>query len=212
MNFEEIMESVLTVDLDSLMGETLPSPQEIDALKDNSDRRLWIYEDITESLLGYAKRIIRWNRDDIGIPIEERKPITVYLYSYGGDGNACLSFIDTIRLSKTPVRVVCMGIAMSAGSFILLAAPKGSRYITKHATILLHQGSSATSGTAEQVLSASKDYQHFLKELETLTIESTNIDKKMWNKIKGKETYLYADDCIKYGIADKIIDGIDEII
>lgn len=212
MNFEEIMESVLTVDIDSLMGETLPSPQEIDALKDNSDRRLWIYEDITESLLGYAKRIIRWNRDDAGIPIEERKPITIYIYSYGGDGNACLSFIDTIRLSKTPIKVICSGVAMSAGAYILLAAPKGNRYITRHATVLLHQGSTATAGTAEAVLASSKDYQHFLKELETLTLESTNIDKKTWNKFKTKEWYLYADDCIKYGIADKIIDDIDEII
>ena len=57
-----------------------------------------------------------------------------------------------------------------------------------------------------------KDYQRFVKTMRDYIIERTDIDTKTLNKYKNKEWFLYSEDQLKYGIVDKIIDDIDEIL
>lgn len=192
----------------------LPDPELVQYYKDNNERILYIYKDIDEDLLKTEKSIITWNREDEKnkIPVDKRKPITIYLYSYGGDGNTCYSFIDVMKASKTPIKMVCMGIAMSAAAIIFLAAPKGNRYISKHGTILLHLGASTTGGTAQQVLDQADDYKHFLENMKDIVISNTNITKQLYTKKSKKEWYIYAEEAVSLGIADHIYESIEEII
>jgi ATP-dependent Clp protease protease subunit len=150
------------------------------------------------------------NKEDKDIPIEERRPIKLLLYSYGGDGQACFSLLDVIGLSKTPIHTINMGVAMSAGLLILLAGHK--RFCLKNSTALAHSGSGGASGTFEQTEAQMKDYKRFVDTMRNYIIERTNIDTKTLNKYKTKEWYLYAEDQVKYGIVNKIIDDIDEIL
>ena len=50
-----------------------------------------------------------------------------------------MSIYDTMKLIKAPVKVVVTGIAMSMGSILLSAAPKGKRLLFPSARVMIHQ-------------------------------------------------------------------------
>lgn len=188
----------------------LPSPELLTYYRDLEDRIIWIDYEVEESILEVSKLIMHFNKLDKDIPTEERKPIKLLVYSYGGDGQACFSLIDIIAISKTPIYTYNMGVAMSAGLLILIAGHK--RFCLKNSTALAHSGSGGACGTFEQTEAQMKDYQRFVQTMRDYILERTNIDVKTFNKYKNKEWYLYAEDQIKYHIVDKIIDDISEIM
>lgn len=201
------MQVIIPNNLDNLQ---LPSPELLTYYRNLEDRVIWIDYSVDETILEVSKLIMRFNKEDKDIPVEQRKPIKLLLYSYGGDGQACFSLLDIIALSKTPIYTINMGVAMSAGLLILLAGHK--RFCLKTSTALAHSGSGGASGTFEQTEAQMKDYKRFVDTMRNYIIEQTNIDTKTLNKYKNKEWYLYAEDQVKYGIVNKIIDDIDEIL
>lgn len=187
----------------------LPDPSLVTFYNNLEDRVVWIDYGIDEDILEVSRMILRWNNEDKNIPIEERQPIKLLLYSYGGDGQACFSLLDIIGLSKTPIYTINMGVSMSAGLLILLSGHK--RFCLPHSIALAHSGSGGTQGTYEQTEAQMKDYQRFVKSMRDYILERTNIDAKTLSKNKGKEWYMYVDDQIKYHIVDKVVSDIDEI-
>jgi len=203
----ELLRIEVPNDLENLQ---LPSPELLTYYRNLEDRVIWIDYGVDETILEVSKLIMHFNKMDKDIPVEERKPIKLLLYSYGGDGQACFSLLDIIALSKTPVWTVNMGVAMSAGLLILLAGHK--RFCLQNSTALAHSGSGGTCGTFEQTEAQMKDYQRFVKTMRDYIIDRTNIDIKTFNKYKNKEWYLYSEDQVKYQVCDKIIDDIDDIL
>src|SRR5437764_3454216 len=115
------------------------------------NRQLYLPEVIDDEVIGtVVSHILRFNKQDKDVPVEERKPIKLLINCYGGDVIACFSVIETIRLSKTPVYTYNVGKAFSAGGLILMAGHK--RFTYKDAVVLVHQGSSGASGTTGQVI------------------------------------------------------------
>lgn len=206
-SMDEMMKIMIPKNLENLQ---LPSPELLTYYRNLEDRVIWIDYGVDETILEISKLIMYFNKEDTDIPVEQRKPIKLLLYSYGGDGQACFSLLDVIALSKTPVHTINMGVAMSAGLLILLAGHK--RFCLKNSTALAHSGSGGASGTFEQTEAQMKDYKRFVDTMRNYIIERTNIDAKTLNKYKSKEWYLYAEDQCKFGIVNKIIDDIDEIL
>lgn len=195
---------------ENLENLQLPSPELLTYYRNLEDRVIWIDYDVGEPVLEVSKLIMYFNKADKDIPVEERKPIKLLVYSYGGDGNACFSLLDVIAISKTPVYTYNMGVAMSAGLLILLAGHK--RFCLKNSTALAHSGSGGAQGTYEQTEAQMKDYKRFVDTMRDYIIERTKIDTKTLNKYKSKEWYLYSEDQIKYGVVDKIVEDINEIM
>ena len=204
---DELMNILIPNQLENLQ---LPSPELLTYYRNLEDRVIWIDYGVDESILEVSKLIMHFNKEDKNIPVEQRKPIKLLLYSYGGDGQACFSLLDIIDISKTPVYTINMGVAMSAGLLILLAGHK--RFCLKKSTALAHSGSGGAQGTYEQTEAQMKDYKRFVDTMRNYIVERTNIDIKTLNKYKSKEWYLYSEDQIKHGIVNKIIEDIDEII
>ena len=203
----EFIKTMLQPTLENLQ---LPSPELLTYYRNLEDRVIWIDYGVDESILEISKLIMLFNKEDKDVPVEQRKPIKLLVYSYGGDGQACFSLLDVIALSKTPVFTINMGVAMSAGLLILLAGHQ--RFCLENSTALAHSGSGGTCGTFEQTEAQMKDYQRFVKTMRDYIIDRTKIDQKTYNKYKNKEWSLYSEDQIKYGICDKIIDDIYEIL
>lgn len=187
----------------------LPNPDLLTYYKDLSDRVIWIDHDIDESVLEYGKLILRWNKEDHSIPVENRKPIKILVYSYGGDLNACFSLLSIIKLSKTPVYTYNLGVAMSAGGLILLAGHK--RFCTDRSTMLIHSGSGSQSGNYEEVKAQSKDYDHAIGLMKKFIMDRTKIDQKTLNKHKALDWYIYAEEQVSLGIVDAIVEDISDL-
>ena len=132
----------------------LPDPDLVDYYLDRSNRKIWVYGEITEEIVELNKLIMQYNMEDASIPVDERKTIFVYIYSGGGDSTAANSFIATIESSMTPVVTVNMGAAYSAAGLILLAGHK--RYTMKRAEVMIHQGYAQVVGTVAEVAERQK--------------------------------------------------------
>lgn len=204
MNFELQLPEELT----SMMNGGLPSPDMLNYYVDANERIFFINFDIDESLLEIERKILQYNRADKGIPVDERKPIKLFIYSYGGELDAMFSFIDVVALSKTPVWTINVGIAMSAALVMLLSGTK--RFTLPHATALIHSGSGGAQGTYEQSECAMANYKKQVAKMREYIMAHTTIDKKTMTKNQAKDWYLDADEQVKFGIVDKICDDVDE--
>lgn len=209
MDFDNVIASIPIVG--PLKDSDVPTPEEYDYWS-NRDKRIFFidYEmDDDYLLINLSKTIIKLNYDDIGIPEEDRTPIVLFIFSYGGDAAQASFFSDLLISSKTPIITVATGVAMSAAFEIFLAGKK--RYAFEHTQMLVHSGSAGFKGTAEQIEAAQNNYKKMLDRSRKYILERTSIDEKTFNKNRNKDWYLTKDDFIKYHIVDKIITNIDEI-
>lgn len=120
------------IDLDDLLTQTSQSGGVDDYfyLKDLQHRRLYLTEDIDESVVNEViQNIFRYNMEDRGKAPESREPIILYLSSHGGEVEAGLELIDAIEASITPIYTVTLGVAYSMGLYISIAGHK--RYALK---------------------------------------------------------------------------------
>lgn len=190
----------------------LPSPELVTYYKNLENRVLWLDSDVDDYWLEFSRKIIEWNREDKGIPVGKRQPIKLMFFSYGGCLDINNALIDTIKLSSTPIWGINVGQACSAGCFIYLACHK--RFAFPNATFLIHQGGTegGFSGTYEQVVAAILEYQRKIESLENYLLENTQIPEDVLSEKITSEWFLDANEAAQYGMVDRIIDSIDEII
>lgn len=145
-----------------------------------------------------------WNEfdDAHNIPIEERKPIKLFVDSYGGSLVETFCMIDAIKMSKTPVWGICRSAAYSGGFFTMIACHKRIGY--KHSSYLYHEGATGTSGTANQFENYSAFYKRQLKQLEDHTLNKTNITKEMYDEKRRDDWWMDAEEAMEYGVIDEI--------
>lgn len=197
---------------ESVANMQLPDPELLIYYKNINNRVIWLDTGVNDMWLEYEKQIIEWNREDAKLPIEERKPIKLMFFSYGGQIDINYSFIDLIQKSKTPIWGINMGQACSAACFIFIACHK--RLAMPRSSYLIHQGGvdGGFSGTYEQVVAAIMEYQRQIEELGDYLLEHTKITEEMLNAKFTSEWYLTAEEAVELGVADAIVNDIDEIL
>ena len=79
------------------------------------------------------------------------KDISLYINSPGGSVSAGLSVFDTMQFIKPDVSTLCMGIAASMGSFLLMAGAKGKRFALPNSRVMIHQPSGGAQGQATDI-------------------------------------------------------------
>ena len=209
-DFEEIAIAGIPL-MANTTPDSLPSPDSLILFNDWKNRVLDLCSEVDqETVLGITKLILAYNKEDLGLPESERKPIRLIIFSPGGDIDAMFHLIDVITLSKTPVYTINIGSAYSAGFDILLAGHK--RFCLPRSTCLVHSGSAQFSGTSEQVQSHSKHYSKVLKQCEEWELSRTKIPKELYGKRKKTEWFLDAKEQVDFGVVDKIVSSLDEIL
>ena len=194
----------------NLENMLLPAPETLNYWRLAENRIFYIDYEIDESVLEIQKAIISINIADKNKPIEERIPIKIYLCTPGGLLTQTMSLCSTIIMSKTPIVTVNIGEAYSGGCLILLAGHK--KYALPYSKALIHSGSGGVQGTFEQTEEAQKMYKKQVAEMGNYILERSKIDDKTFKRNKAKDWYLDAEEQVKYGIVDEIIDNLDEII
>ena len=206
------MDILLPSILESAQSDKYISPEEFTYWKAREIRTFYIDYEIDEcySLIELGKIIIQMNIEEKDIPKNELKPIYIWTHSYGGDLDQCHALIDIMEASRIPIVTIAMGVAMSAGFMLFLAGHK--RYAFKHSNLMVHEGSAAFSGTAEQIEQAQKNYKKQIDGMKQYILSRTTIDEKTFNKNKSKDWYLSSEELIKYNVVDKIVDSFDDIL
>ena len=86
-----------------------------------------------------------------------KKPIDLYINSYGGVVTSGLAMYDTMQFIKAPVRTLCVGTARSMGSFLLMAGEPGERAALPNASLHVHQPLGGFQGQASDILIHAED-------------------------------------------------------
>ena len=81
-----------------------------------------------------------------------KKPIDLYINSYGGVVTSGLAMYDTMQFIKAPVHTLCLGTARSMGSFLLMAGEPGERAALPNASLHVHQPLGGFQGQASDIL------------------------------------------------------------
>lgn len=171
------------------------------------DRRIIINQEITDDLLEtVCLMIMKWNSEDNGLPLSNRKKIYVYINSDGGDCVLGTQILSVIGCSKTPVVTVGFAKCSSMASYILASGHE--RYCFQNTVILYHDGQTGYVSSGNK----GKDIQRFYDQLDDrmtkYMIEHTNMSLEFMEDIKDREYYMFPDEAKKLGIIDKII-GVD---
>ncbi len=139
------------------------------------------------------------------------RDIYVYINSPGGVISSAFAIYDTMQHIGAPVNTICMGMAASAGSFLLAAGEPGKRAALPHARIMLHQPSSGTQGTASDIEIAAKEILYLRDQLNELYSQHTG---QPVDKIKAdldRDLYMSSQEAKEYGIIDKVIQQRSEL-
>lgn len=208
------IEELFSIEMPPQANYDLPDPDMLDYWNDYNQRIIFINSDIDDSIMKYVNNLYRWQYEDdkAGIKPEDRKPVTIFINSYGGDLNVCYSMISAMNAYSGVIKTVNYGTACSAAALIFINGTRGKRYCVDMSYALLHQGSGSTGmQTYEAQEAAQKNYRALINMMQENILKHTKIDQKTWNKIKAKENYYYPKDMISNGLCDKIITNISEI-
>ena len=133
------------------------------------------------------------------------KDIFLYINSPGGSVSAGLSIFDTMNFIKPDVSTLCMGMAASMGSFLLMAGAKGKRISLPNAKIMIHQPSGGAQGQATDIEITAREILKTREQLNRLYADRTG---QTYEKIAAdmeRDYYMSPEEAKTYGLIDQVI-------
>lgn len=138
--------------------------------------------------------------------------ISLWIHSLGGSVPSMLAIRDTMRLIPCEVSTVALGLACSAGQFLLSAGSPGRRFALPHARILMHQGSAGIGGTAGEVEVQADDLRHTVNTVLGIIAEDTGQPFDRIYEDSLHDRWFTAEQARDYGFVDRIVDSFEQII
>lgn len=171
------------------------------------ERDLLISDSISQSTVGnIINKIFEINVDD---DVKEsmykdwtRKPIRLFINTYGGSVYAGLALVDVIKQSKTPVHTICIGSCMSMGLWIWLAGKR--RLVGENSTLMFHDLTTGIIDKSEGIIQELAEMKRLQKVLIKTILENSNIKEETLKDYVSRkaEWYIPAKEAIKLALAD----------
>ncbi|MEY8566820.1 ATP-dependent Clp protease proteolytic subunit [Corynebacteriaceae bacterium 7-707] len=137
--------------------------------------------------------------------------IVLLINSPGGSVPGMLAIRDTMRGIPNDVATVNIGMAYSAGQFLLSAGTPGKRFALPHAKVLLHQGSGGIGGTAQDIEIQAADIRHTRDTVLAWIAEDTGQPLDTLTRDSLRDRWFTADQAKSYGFIDQVIGDLDLI-
>lgn len=138
--------------------------------------------------------------------------VALWIHSPGGSVPAMLAIRDVMRLVPCDVSTLALGLACSAGQFLLSAGTPGKRYALPHARILMHQGSAGIGGSAVEVEVQADDLRHTRDVVLGLIAEDTGRPPEQVFEDSLHDRWFTAEEARDYGFVDGIVDAFDQVM
>lgn len=179
---------------------------------DTANRRVFLFDDVEESTIGVVIKALYFMDSQVSVrkvkgkARKYRKPIDLFVGSFGGSDYEMYALYDVLQTLKSPVHTVAMGKCMSAAPLLVAAGHVGQRWATPNTWFMVHQGNQwmgedtrAEIGKAN-VLHAEDINDRWYE----LMARHTKMPKAFWKKMCSKhgDTYFGAEEAVEYGIVD----------
>jgi len=132
-----------------------------------------------------------------------KRDVNLIISSYGGDVYAMLGTIDYFNSLPVKVNTRCIGACMSAAA-VILACGTGERTMTQNSTVMVHEGSAFEVGKTSDVIKGADHMKKLQININRILGDVTKKTQKFWEEVSKQDTYLTSEECLEYGIVDKI--------
>jgi len=136
--------------------------------------------------------------------------ISLWINSPGGSVPAMLAISDAMRLVPNDVTTLALGMAASAGQFLLTAGTRGKRFALPHSRILMHQGSAGIAGTAVDIELQADDLRAMVETVLGMIAENTGQPLEQVRADSQRDRWYSAEQALSYGFIDGILDSLDQ--
>jgi ATP-dependent Clp protease protease subunit len=138
--------------------------------------------------------------------------IALWIHSVGGSVPSMLAIRDVMRLVPCDVSTLALGLACSAGQFLLSAGTPGKRFALRHARVLMHQGSAGIGGSAVEIEIQANDLRHIRDTVLALIAADTGqpLDTVFDDSLHDR--WYTADEARTYGFIDHIVETFDQVM
>ena len=138
--------------------------------------------------------------------------IALWIHSPGGSVPSMLAIRDLMHLIPNDVSTLALGLACSAGQFLLSAGTKGKRRALPHARILMHQGSAGIGGSAVEIEAQADDLRHMRDTVLGLIADDTGQPVARIFEDSLHDRWYTAAEAQDYGFVDEIVRSTAEIM
>jgi ATP-dependent Clp protease protease subunit len=133
-----------------------------------------------------------------------KKEIQMYINSPGGIVTSGLAIYDTMQYIKSPVITLCLGMAASMGSFLLMAGEKGQRVALPNSRIMVHQPSGGYSGKASDIQRHAEDIIKTKKRLNEIYAKHTGRSVEQVEETLDRDYFMSAEEAKDWGLVDHV--------
>ena len=133
------------------------------------------------------------------------KDIHLYINSPGGSVSAGLSIYDTMQFVKPDVSTMCMGIAASMGSFLLMAGAKGKRFSLPNSRVMIHQPSGGAQGQATDIEIHAREILKTREQLNRIYAERTGQTIEKIRNDMERDFFMDPEESKAYGLIDQVL-------
>lgn len=177
---------------------------ELEFINHLQERIIVLNDEINDELIEKViLQILKWNRQDKDIPVDEREKIEILLNTPGGAVDVGMVLCNVIQKSETPIIITGLAIVASMGSYILMSGHKRRAY--EYTNILIHDGSMFLGGTANKVKDHIKYQEEKDQQLNNLVVSRTKITEDKLDEMSDREWWMTAKTALELGIIDEII-------
>lgn len=135
------------------------------------------------------------------------RDIYFYINSPGGSITSGFAIFDTMQHIKPDVSTICIGMAASAGSFLLASGTKGKRFALPNSEILIHQPwtEGGIKGQATDIKIHAEWMQRTKERLNKIYSELTGQPLDKINRDMERDFYMSAEEAKDYGLIDAVM-------
>jgi ATP-dependent Clp protease, protease subunit len=138
--------------------------------------------------------------------------VALWINSPGGSVPSMLAIRDAMQLVPCDVSTLALGLACSAGQFLLSAGAKGKRFALPHARILMHRGSAGIGGSAVDIEVQADDLRHMVDTVLGLISQDTGQPVERIFDDSLHDHWYTAQEARAFGFIDQIVADFGQVM
>jgi len=143
---------------------------------------------------------------------DPKTDIQFYINSPGGSVSAGFGIIDTMKHLRCDVATTCIDMAASMGACLLAAGTKGKRFCLPNSQVMLHQPliGGVLQGPATDLGIEAAHMLRLRDRLYKMMGDFTGKSPELIHRDFDRNKWLFAEEAVAYGCADKVQDRAPE--
>lgn len=138
------------------------------------------------------------------------KDIHLYINSPGGSVSAGMAIYDTMQYIKPDVSTICVGLAASMASILLMAGAKGKRFALPHSEVMIHQPLGGFEGQESDIAIHAKNILRVRDEMYNVMVKHTGQPKEKVAADTDRDNFMTSAEAKAYGIIDDVVEAKPE--